>query len=238
MSDRARPESAQLGLPFPHVPRYGAFLPAKSNAAARAWLAQPQEWPQRRLALWGEAGCGKTHLLHLWARAQPAQRQVLDGPDLPAFSPAADIAVDRADQVTKPRALLHLLNSCAEAGCSVVLAGRAAPARWNTGLPDLDSRLRALIAVPIGPPEDTLLEALLRQLLAERQLPVPQELQDWLRLRLPRTAEAMRAIAADLDVASLQAGRPVTRGLIAKLLPRFADNEDLPAASPEGHSLL
>ncbi len=159
MSDRARPESAQLGLPFPHVPRYGAFLPAKSNAAARAWLAQPQEWPQRRLALWGEAGCGKTHLLHLWARAQPAQRQVLDGPDLPAFSPAADIAVDRADQVTKPRALLHLLNSCAEAGCSVVLAGRAAPARWNTGLPDLDSRLRALIAVPIGPPEDTLLEA-------------------------------------------------------------------------------
>jgi hypothetical protein len=67
---------------------------------------------------------------------------------------------------------------------------------------------------------------------------VPQELQDWLRLRLPRTAEAMRAIAAELDVASLQAGRPVTRGLIAKLLPRFADNEDLPAASPEGHSLL
>ncbi len=52
----------------------------------------------------------------------------------------------------------------------VLLAARAPPARWQFGLADLASRLRAITAVEIGPPEDTLLRILLARLLAERQL--------------------------------------------------------------------
>jgi chromosomal replication initiation ATPase DnaA len=220
----------QLGLPFPHRPRYGAFLPAPSNAQARTWLARRAEWPQGRMALWGEAGCGKTHLLRLWADGRP----VLDGRELPPDLNPTDLALDNADRVEEPLALLHLLNRLAEAGRAVVLAGRAPPARWNTGLPDLDSRLRAITAVEIAPPEDALLQALLAQLLDERQLPVPPPLQDWLRLRLPRTAQAMREAAAALDIASLEAGRRVTRGLIAQVLERLGNGDDLPT----GASLL
>jgi chromosomal replication initiation ATPase DnaA len=220
----------QLALPFPYIPRYGQFLPAESNAEARAWLARPEDWPQRRLALWGEAGCGKTHLLHAWAAGRP----VLDGAALPADLRPTDLALDHADQVKDPRTFLHLLNSWAEAGCTLVVSGRTPPARWNSGLPDLDSRLRALVAVPIGPPEDSLLEALLRQLLAERQLAVPQALQDSLRLRLPRTAQAMREVAASLDEMSLAAGGRVTRGIISQVLLQFGYN-DISSTSDTHH---
>ena len=62
----------QLALPFAHRPRFARadFVAAASNAEALAWLDRGRDarWPDHRLALWGEAGCGKTHLLQLWAR--------------------------------------------------------------------------------------------------------------------------------------------------------------------------
>ncbi len=59
----------QLPLLQPATPRFAAadFREAASNAAALAWLRRAPDWPNNRLALWGEAGCGKTHLLRIWA---------------------------------------------------------------------------------------------------------------------------------------------------------------------------
>jgi len=216
----------QLALPFVHQPQFTAagFLAAASNAEALAWLARTEDWPQGRLALWGEEGCGKTHLLHLWAERTGAA--VLAGAALPDLPPAGrPLAVDDADTAPE-RALLHLLNATAEARHPVLLAGRAAPARWNAALPDLASRLRAVTAVPIHPPEETLLRALLASLLAERQLAVSPPVQDWLLLRLPRTPAAMREAAARLDHIGLAAGHKIGHAIAASAvadMPRAAE---------------
>ncbi len=213
----------QLALDFPHEPRFAGatFLPAASNAEARAWLARPEQWPQRRLALWGEAGCGKTHLLHIWAARCHAAR--LAGPGLRfAGFPHTPLAIDDAD-LAPEHDMLHLLNAAAEVGQTVLLAARTPPSRWQVGLPDLASRLRAITAVEIHPAEDALLRTLLARLLADRQCAVPEAVQDWLLLRLPRTQAAMREAAARLDRAALAAGRPVSRALAATILDEIAD---------------
>lgn len=234
----------QLALPFPHVPRYAAadFVAADSNAAALAWLGRG-DWPERRLALWGAAGCGKTHLLHLWAARAAAT--VLDGPALRGLPPPVGaLAIDDADAVPDEPALLHLLNAAAEARQAVLLTGRTAPSRWPLRLPDLASRLRAVTAVPVGAPEDALLRALLARLLAERQLAVPEQVQDWLRLRLPRTAAAVREAVARLDRLALASGSAVSRPLAATVLaglqePGEDESEAAVAyASPFGPALL
>jgi chromosomal replication initiation ATPase DnaA len=237
----AAPRWRQLALPFAHRPEFGAadLLAAPSNADALAWLARTDTWPQRRLALWGEAGCGKTHLLNLWAARSGAA--LLFGPAVrPAPPPAGrPIAVDDADAADE-HALLHLLNTAAEDGQPVLLAARAPPARWPVALPDLASRLRAVTAVGIGPAEDDLLRALLARLLAERQLAVPAAVQDWLLLRLPRTPAALRAAAARLDRAALATGRPVTRPLAAAVLGDLVagEQEAIAAACTEPALLL
>ncbi len=202
----------QLALPFPHALHFRAeeFLAAASNAEALEWLRNTGSWPLGRLALWGPEGCGKTHLLHLWAQQHGAD--LLAGPLLAARLPEGPVAVDDADAAPE-RPLLHLLNAAGEAGLPVLLAGRAAPARWNPALPDLASRLRATTAVRIGPAEDELLRSLLARLLAERQLAVVEPLQDWLRLRLPRSQAAIREAVARLDHAALASGGRVTRAL-------------------------
>ena len=207
----------QLALPFTHEPAYHPddFVADASNEQALAWLAVP--WPAGRLALWGGAGCGKTHLLHRWVAG--CGGIMLPGAGLAALParPCGGIAVDDADRAPE-RALLHLLNSAAEEGCPVLLAARLAPSRWGTGLPDLASRLRAVPAVEIGPPGDAMLETLFARLLAELQLAVPGAVQRWLLVRLPREPAALREVAARLDGAALAAGRRVSLGLAAEVL--------------------
>jgi len=201
-----------LALPFPYAPHYGseAFLAAASNAEALKWLRNTASWPLGRLALWGSEGCGKTHLLHLWARRQGAV--LMAGPLLTSEPPEGPVAVDDADAAPE-RPLLHLLNAASEVGLPVLLAGRAAPARWTPALPDLASRLRAITAVRIGPAEDELLRDLLARLLVERQLIVAEPVRDWLLLHLPRSQGAIREAVARLDHAALVAGGGITRSL-------------------------
>ncbi|HEX3347458.1 MAG TPA: chromosomal replication initiator DnaA, partial [Acetobacteraceae bacterium] len=160
----------QFALPFVHVESYGPdFLAAHSNAAALTWLQRTPAWPQGRLAVWGECGSGKTHLLHLWARREGAA--VIPGTLLRATPVAGPLAIDDADTAGE-RPLLHTLNSAGEARYPVLLVGREPPARWRVALPDLASRLRAITAVAIEPPEDSLLRALLAKLIADRELAV------------------------------------------------------------------
>ena len=90
----------QLALPFPYEPLYDPrdFIAAPSNEAALAWLDRVQDWPERRLTVWGEAGCGKTHLLRNWAArvgAELLDGRALHSPD--ALPRHGAVAIDDAD---------------------------------------------------------------------------------------------------------------------------------------------
>lgn len=222
-------ERLQLLLPFPHAPGYDSrdFLPAASNREALAWL--DVDWPERRLALWGPAGCGKSHLLHIWAQKvgariltgqtltdQPGTDQAVGG--LAAMPENAAVVVDDADTVGSETLLLHLLNTARDRGLHVLLSARTPPSRWPVSLADLSSRLRAVTAVEIRPPSDDLLTGLLMRLLSDRQLSVAQSVQDWMLTRLPRSPAALRQAVARLDRASLRSGKPITVSFATKVL--------------------
>ena len=205
----------------------GTSCRLSSNHDARAWLDRATQWPDRRLALWGPAGCGKTHLLRVWAHQAGAM--LLAGPDIraPADLPESGaVAIDNADKVTPDEVFLHVLNTARDRELAVLMAARAPPARWPASLPDLTSRLRAVTAVAIEPPDDELLRALLVRLLADRQMIVPQVLQDRLLRHLPRAPAALREAVADLDRISLGDGKPVTQSLVSRLLLKGAACQD------------
>jgi len=220
MASRPGAGARQLALPLP-LPLSCAradFLEDGSNAEALAWLDRPEAWPGGRLALFGPAGVGKTHI----ARATAAARgwRWLEGPALRGLAAPAPggTVLDDADAAAEERALLHLVNLSAERGEGLLLIGREAPARWAVALPDLASRLRATTAIGIGRPGDALLAALLAKHFAERQLRVAPEVQAWLLQRLARDAATLAEAAARLDRAALAAGGAVTRALARAVL--------------------
>lgn len=222
------PTIDQLPLPFAHRERYRPdhFSAAPANEEALAWLDRTGEWPNGRLALWGEAGSGKTHLLHIWAGRVGAT--LLDGRalrGLPVLPAAGGIAVDHADAADQA-SLFHLLNAAAEAALPVLLAARSVPSRWPTGLPDLATRLRAIVAVGIGRPDDTQLRLLLARLFADRGIEVTEAMQSWLLLRLPRSPGALREAVARLDAAALARGSAVTRALALEAIADLLGAEE------------
>jgi chromosomal replication initiation ATPase DnaA len=209
----------QLALPFAEAQSFAAedFCTAPSNAVARDWLDRPEAWSNGRLVLWGDAGCGKTHLLHIWAGAHGAL--LVNGPTLYGLiRPTTPVAVDDADILPEPRNLLHLLNAAAEAACPVLMTARLPPARQSIKLADLASRLRASESVEIRAPEDELLALMLTRQAADRQLSLSISVQNFLLTELPRTAYALREAVARLDHAARDRNARITRQLVAGLV--------------------
>jgi hypothetical protein len=220
----APPRQLPLPLASPAGCDPADLIEDAANAEALAWLRRPADWPAGRLALSGPPASGKTLLLR-WAAARHGWT-LLAGPalrGLPELPPdAAGIALDDADRAGEERALLHLINLCAEGRVRLLLAGREPPSRWpGVRLPDLASRLRGTAAVALRPPGDALLAALLAKHFADRQLRVDPALQAWLLARLPREAASVAEAAARLDRAALASGgrlsRPLARAALAGL---------------------
>ena len=63
-----------------------------------------------------------------------------------------------------------------------------------------------------------MLRALLARLLADRQLRLPESVQEWLLRRLPRSAAALHEAVARLDAAALDQHRNITVPFAARVL--------------------
>jgi chromosomal replication initiation ATPase DnaA len=218
------PGPRQLALALAHRESFARedFLAGPSNAAALALIDRWPDWPDRALAVVGPAGSGKSHLAAIWAEragARMLSSRALEAPGLPgALATGALVVEDVRAGAFEEAALFHLLNLAREEGAFLLLTSRASPVGWPVRIPDLASRLRALPAAELGPPDDTLLQAVLIKLFADRQLAVDESLVGYLAARIERSIAAARAAVAALDQASLRLQRPVNRALAAATL--------------------
>jgi chromosomal replication initiation ATPase DnaA len=213
----------QLVLALGHAESFARedFLAGPSNAAALALVERWPDWPARVMALVGPEGSGKSHLAAVWAETAGARvlaARLLGATDLPAaFSTGALVLEDLDPATLDERALFHLLNLAREEGAFVLMTARAPPAAFPVVLRDLASRLRAVPAVTLAPPDDALLRSLIVKLAADRQLSVDEALVNYLATRIERSFAAARAAVNRIDQEAMRQHRPVTRALAAEL---------------------
>jgi len=217
----------QLSLDFDIRPAFGGadFLVAACNRDAVAWIDQWPGWQTPVLTVHGPASCGKSHLAEVFRRASRAQvlnhaQLAADEPRDPAAASGAWIVedADRYLTVAAPAPLFHLFNQVREGGGTLLLTGRAAPARWHVDLADLRSRLNAGAAVAIGEPDDGLLAAVLIKLFADRQLRVGTDVIDYALRRMVRQFSAAHDLVAAVDAVALAERREITVPLLRRVL--------------------
>lgn len=220
---------AQLVLPLDSAPALGRsdFVVAAGNAQAVAFIDAWPNWPVPAAGLFGPAGSGKSHLAEIWRMASAAR--VVDAVDLAGLSTAAPpIVVENIDSQppceARDRRIFRLLET-ATTVAPVVLTGFEPPSAWPTIVPDLASRYRALLALPLWQPDDDLLAALARKLLDDRQLSVPGAVIEKIVHSLERTPGAIREFIARADAKALSEGRPISLALVREMVA--AENQGL-----------
>lgn len=224
---------AQIPLDLGHRPALTAsdFLVASCNAEAHAWLCRWPDWPGPASVIFGPAGCGKTHLAHVFAAVANAVSiaatalGVADPPRLLAAARA--VVVEDCDRGgLDETALFHLINLAKESGAWLLLTGRDSPPRWPVALPDLRSRLLAMPSLAIGAPDDDVLAAVLVKLFTDRQLRIGGDVVTYLLGRMERSFAAARDLVERLDRAALAGHRAVTVPL-ARTILEAADQDPL-----------
>ncbi|WP_342068564.1 DnaA ATPase domain-containing protein [Yoonia algicola] len=218
--------SDQLAFNWPTGVALGPddFFVSEANAQAYAMLGAPDTWPERKLALIGPKGSGKSHLARIF-QSQNAGQLVAAATITADFrTDAQTIIIEDFEEIptAAEEAVFHLHNNLRNAGGTLLLTSDKPPSLWPVALPDLASRMQATTVVQITNPDDALLSALIMKLFADRQMNPQPHLVQYLATRIERSYAAAADIVARLDVAALAQGRKINKSLAAELL----DNSD------------
>ena len=220
MAGRVQPRQLAFTLPHAESLTRDNFLEGPANTAGLALIDSWPDWPNRVMLLVGPEGSGKSHLAAIWAEqsgARSISAHGLTAPEVPgALATGALVIEDLKSTDIDERALFHLLNLAREDSAFVLMTARVPPIEAE--LRDLRSRLRAVPAVQLLPPDDQLFRGLIVKFCADRQLPVDESVVGYLTTRLERSYAAVRRAVELLDTEALRQGRPVTRAFAAELL--------------------
>lgn len=214
----------QLILPFEQPPTYDArdFIVSSANEEAYLWLNCWPNWPHPCLAIYGEGGCGKTHLSSIWqttSKAQYLRAQDFDAIGLETlFESPCLFILDDAHLIEKEEKLFHFYNHSLSKKGSLLFLSKAAPAHWGTNLRDLSSRLNAIPAIKIHSPDEALLTKVIQKLFSDLQLKVDDAAISFLIKHMERSFESARFWTSILNTFAMTQKRSITVPVVRDLL--------------------
>jgi chromosomal replication initiation ATPase DnaA len=222
------PQQLSFDLPAKSALGRDDFFVSPANALAVAMIDATISWSNRKLALSGPAGSGKTHLAHVWAAQTGAvivAARDLGDDDVPRLA-SGPVVIEDVPQIARDtaaqNALFHLHNLVLAEGHALLLTGQGAPNLWGLSLPDLQSRVEAANHVALPAPDDALLAAVLAKLFDDRQITPKPNVIPYLVDHMDRSFEAAAAIVDRLDRMSLSESRTMSRPLAVRLIAELA----------------
>lgn len=208
-----------LSLPQPYTRE--TFIASPSNGEALDWLSSWPHWPLRQVALYGEKGCGKSHLGRIFC--QISGGRFVSGDETRELSPALLVPqanafiIDDYESIDETW-LFHFYNLTKEAEAFVLYTGVQSPGQHTFALADIRSRLRSIHAIAIHEPDETLFKGLLHQLLANRGLNCPDDILEYTFRRFDRSYQAIHTLVDQIDEATLSQQRRLTLPLLREIL--------------------
>ena len=186
---------------------------------------------ERFFYLWGEPGCGRSHLLRAMAGAFSARNvatvYVGPGSALPPADPALRaLAVDDVDklQPSAQAAFFILYNSVRERQ-GIVLAAASRPPAKLAMRPDLVTRLGWGLVYQVHALADEEKIAALKRHATARAFNLPDGVAEYLLRHFRRDLPSLMSMLDALDQYSLEAKRPITLPLLLELLQSDVPDE-------------
>lgn len=228
----------QFPLKFKPKTEFGRedFMAAKCNIEALRAIEMWPDWPFFALLLYGPAGCGKSHLAHIFAEHAAA---LCEYPVAVPLVNAREITAPRVERFHRDNpclvienltaqidneAMFHLFNLYQNEGGFLLFTSEQAPARLNFKLPDLQSRLNMIPSIPIGEPDDEMLSALIVKLFNDRQIIISPEVLNYILQNMQRSFSYARKLVGEIDAVSLASKRAITVPVVKEAIAVLNSN--------------
>ena len=224
-----------LGLAPSPPPTFDNFFPGRNVEAVSALhsLATGQSG-EHFVYLWGERGCGRSHLLQAAVAAASSRgiiaRYVVAGKPLPVEdSGVRMLAVDDVEKLDAQSQLefFHLYNALRDCQGAVLAAGNVAPARLQLRA-DLLTRLGWGLVFQVHALSDDDKRVALKRHAAARAFDLRDEIVEYLLRHLKRDLPSLMTVLEALDRYSLETKRPITLPLLRELLQSEGDGNENP----------
>lgn len=207
---------------------------SEANAQLVSVLESVAQGQKEFIYLFGESGTGRTHLLQAFTHRYseqfpqalvaylPLDNMQLVPEMVEGLSGFDAVCIDGIERCLGDKqwetAFFNLYNQLKDQDKALLIAGREAPQQLKVSLPDLKSRLSAMLIHAIQPLSDDDKRLLLKEKAKERGLELVDEVCNFLLSRQQRDLPHLLDMLEQLDQASLQAQRRLTIPFVKQVL--------------------
>ncbi|MCR5225298.1 MAG: hypothetical protein K6C34_04410 [Alphaproteobacteria bacterium] len=202
------------------------FIEGDENREALMYLMQWPHWGKNVLIIFGESGCGKTHLAGLWAQSANAVyvlRDSLNYNPRDLFNTESNFVIDDFDEVISDEKnfswLFHFFNILSEKDKYLLILSKKPPISWKISLEDLRSRLLSYPSVGIENPRDDLLFSIAKKISRDLGIYISDAALLYLLNVINRDVTTLAETLKVLDKFSMSYKKSITVAFIKKYLP-------------------
>jgi chromosomal replication initiation ATPase DnaA len=214
---------SQLTFRFPFKTSYFEkdFFVSSNNFAAYRLIESCQDWPDKKINIFGPHGCGKTHLANILKKKINAilvKASNLDDKILNNMKSKECLIIDDYNEDVDENLLYSILNHANQLNQYVVINSLKTVKKSNVKLNDLKSRLDSFIDLGIDLPTDDLLRVIITKSFSDKQIKVNVKILEYIVKNIDRSYEKIFKLIKEIDEVSLSTGKSININLIKKVL--------------------
>ena len=199
----------QLLLNFNHKQNfnYNDFYVSKSNFYAFKLIDSWPKWEKKILNIYGETGCGKSHLSQIFIskhKAKLFRENQLDDDLLLKLKLYENLILDEFENRTDENLLYSLFNLVEQDNKFLIINSKKPIIQKDFLLKDLKSRVKNCLLAEIKMPDDELIFALLLKNFSDKQISIDKKIIDYIVKRIDRSYRNISEFIYKLDELTLK----------------------------------
>ena len=200
---------------------YNDFYVSKSNYYAFKLIDTWPKWEKNIVNIYGESGCGKSHLAKIFEEKQNAKiitEQEINDEIFNNLKLYEKIVLENFENLIDEKLFYSLFNFIDQSNKYLVINSSKPLIHLNFKINDLSSRIRNCLLAEIKNPDDDLVFALILKNFSDKQIKIDKKLIDYIVKRIERSYRKISEFIYKLDELSLKRKVPINLKTIKEII--------------------